>query len=877
MRTLLGLAVAAVVAVPLGRVVLSSSSEGASASRIATARAAAPARAAVAPPALRLEAGSSKPRRTTPRPLVSVVPRRTPVSLATLRRLAPRTVGSVRRTHDLGDGGPARAFGLAYRDDVTPHRLLVADYREHRIHSYERVAGRLVELPAETIHTDALAAGFVNPRGLAYAAPYLYAVTSNDPDEDGTFSTRLWRIHLDDPRRPVSTIDLSSGRCGLRGRRAFGLGADGTYLYLAYDTTGMGELAELQRGILRLRIAAPALPRSSVARSLAAKIQRLTSLSGTNGFRVHLAGHLPGNGRKVSGDYARAPCLGLAVMPTARGGRVLWGTSWSKYLYAACAQTGRGMFRLDSPGWKKIHGLAWGGGSLWAVDRDKRKLRIHQVEAAYGSGRATQSEVRAVRRVTTYLTSTARRAADGAGVAHNHGKAFDRTNGRPSQGRDRRSLTVERSPGATLRHLFYDVAHDPRARQRYLRVVFSGARAKDDTLWSRVTTDVWLTSHRSYVYPSACTTARLPSSEYLRDDRRVYDLADRAAYDAFWSEVTRATRAEYGVHAARTRNPFWLARMALELIVERHDYGNVSDPASGMASYGPANLKLRLLFDGEPGNEKLSCSSSTFALVGLLRYRGIAARWVGTTKLRRTPKIGAEPASGKTGADGDEADAGEEVTWDADGDGFLGSDEAALDTSFHRWAEVWCGPVYGWQRFDATPFETRGQVSQWDLMAKTAAGVGVKDLVLTTGSGYEEPFWEQSSDMQRYNAVTSYDRPGDWKTSVARKIVWRNACFVSVGATLRVGSKARVRWTASGRWDLDRRATVSVSLRPVGEGDAIPVLENVSPAQGGAVIDLSAVPYGRYRVAVNKDGDAITGGQGGTFDWYPALEALARR
>ena len=64
----------------------------------------------------------------------------------------------------------------------------------------------------------------------------------------------------------------------------------------------------------------------------------------------------------------------------------LWGTSFNKYLYLGDGDTGRGVFVFDSPGMKRIYGLAHGGGHLWAVDRISGGAdQIHKLKTAITS------------------------------------------------------------------------------------------------------------------------------------------------------------------------------------------------------------------------------------------------------------------------------------------------------------------------------------------------------------------------------------------------------------------------------------------------------------------------------------------------------------
>jgi hypothetical protein len=178
------------------------------------------------------------------------------------------------------------------------------------------------------------------------------------------------------------------------------------------------------------------------------------------------------------------------------------------------------------------------------------------------------------------------------------------------------------------------------------------------------------------------------------------------------------------------------------------------------------------------------------------------------------------------------------------------------------------GPTYGWQRFDPTPSsDGPREHSQFELMGKCAAGVGTGDLVLTVGSGYHWAFYDPKDKNQRYNSVATYSTPGDWSTLDERRILWTNACFLTVEASPSVINRvtsAQVRWSTSGRWDLDPGATVSVYAKAA-DGTSTKLASGRPWGLGVATVDLTGLDVASYRFLVRKDGDRLTGGEGTEF------------
>ena len=739
--------------------------------------------------------------------------------------------------------GNTLGYGLAYDPRSTPHRLYVADSNDHLIYAYDVGSGGLTPRPGANIDTKALHAQFTAPRGLALGrqggSTRLYASTSLKGAAG--YTSWLWGIDL--ATRQATRVSLDAPAFGLAGKEVFGLAHHNGRVYVSYDSGRLaGARQQVRRGILVLRVDEAGGAASWWARAAA-------------GDAAAVQAQLPNSGRKVSENaYPRAPAFGLAA-GAVEGAPTLWGTSYHKYLYTAQLATGRGLFYWSSPGARAIYGLASGGGYLWALDRVSGPDVVHKIKVAGDHGRAVQG-ARRVRRLRMALVSTATAALGSAGATHNFATVHG-TKARPNQGFDPGSVKVTTSPGGSQASGSYNPAGDAPARQRYTSVSYGGAVSKGQKLTSSVGLDFWSSSRRHFVYPHKVNTNSPPAKGYTADCSTVYRLDDAAAYDALWAAVKQATAAEYGASAAASTSPYWRARDVMEYILERYKYGNVSNSAAGHYSYNPANLKLKLPLDGIKGNEKMSCSSSAFAMGGALRYLGLATRWVGTTKRRGG--------------------------WDKDKDGYMTAGEQALDTSFHRWPEVWLGDVHGWQRFDPTPpSDGPRELSQFELMAKSAQGVGWTDLVLTLGSGRHDAFFRQKDHNQRYNTAPRYAAPGSWSDTTYRHITWENPCalkLTSPAAAVVSAAKVTVSWQTVGPWSLDPKARVSIYLRPMkvsGSGHAsagglVSVAASLAPGAGSRQVSLSgAKAGGLYRLELRKDGDAETGVAGQVFTYSPA-------
>ena len=172
-----------------------------------------------------------------------------------------KTITGVAASYTLASSNTL-AYGLALDDKLTPHRLYVADYNDNKIYVYGVVPQALALRAGESFSTSGLHKEFVQPRGLAFAREgskrLLYAVTSNDPDKDGAFLSHLWRVDLD--ANSVDRLSLGQWALGLAGPEVFGLAFRGGRAYISYDTSKLTGVAQVRRGILRLRVSEGSAP-----------------------------------------------------------------------------------------------------------------------------------------------------------------------------------------------------------------------------------------------------------------------------------------------------------------------------------------------------------------------------------------------------------------------------------------------------------------------------------------------------------------------------------------------------------------------------------------------------------------------------------------
>ncbi len=757
------------------------------------------------------------------------------VSLASPVRPSKNT-GQAEAFLDQLHGSNGNPWGLAFRGDTAPSRLYVSDTVDARIYVYDVTKNLALDDQLRSrafISTDTLHADFVKPRDLAYARigrhPYLFAVTSNLRPNSTYRTNYLWRINL--VTKAVTRKGLNPRAFGIRGREVMGLAYSKGELLISYDTNGFSsDVDKVRKGILKLRVASPS-----------SRLDRWAHASATahipHAARLSRAGEDDPNGLAEGavkpGSVKR--CYGLAALPE-HG--YLWGTSMNKYIYLAESTHGRGVHSF-STGATHTRGLAYGRDLLWSVQKVDGTWGIRTIAVAMTNDAPIQSK-RTVRHLRVQLDAEPRtRNQSLDGVVLDFMRPPSRFQ-RPRQHRDSESYEVRSDAPHTTKSKAYCPAGDCASRQKYFEVSLGGQASR--TTSTHFELDFWTEQENLRVFPHRANALDLPNAGYLSDSYNVYRMSDVAAYGAFLTAVAGAMASEYP-GPATLGNPYWTARDVLEFIWENYTYGNVANPLA----FNPAANKLALATDSDADNNKMSCSSSAFAMAGALRALGVPARWVGTTRFRRS--------------------------WDTDGDGFLDPGEEAKDETYHRWIEVWLGDNYGWQRFDPTP-SSRGpfEASQWELMSRSIRQTSNTDLVMMVGNGQVSPFMHGNGN-QLYNSMIHFDGAGGyqaWRDSQSfyRQAYWSNATQLEVGAPPATGygpGSTVVPFSTSGRWDMDPNATVSLVARSMTTGVSTQVASGVAHASGAVAVDVCDVGNGTYQWVLRKDGDPLTGDRSAAF------------
>lgn len=891
--------------------------------------------------------------------------------------------------------------GLAWGDDGLLYGL---DHpgtdRAARVFVYARRLGpeRLERLERRTAPADFTAPAVlpIEARGLAFAREHgrrvLYFAAWRTGDATGF--ARLWRWDLDLDR--TSHVDLRQAAFDLGAGEVTGVAYADGHVDVAFDAGAYADpTLRVRRGVLRLRVgsagegggaawialqtgavttatglvtgsvggagassagggraSAPALAvtaRTAVAldpRTVSATAGRPGLVTSGGLSPVWGAGavrHLPGSGSGKSMGLVRAAVGGAGY---------LFGTASGDRVVCADAASGRALFAFTLPRHlprdRDAWGLAFDGTDLWTTERISGADFVHRVDVGRDPT-APDLGARRVRRLRMSITTTPSSSGLDLGwVRHNYSHPYA-DHQTINQGLDPCSRVVRDLTGRGEEVLTSsDPAGDPAARQWFSRVVYDTIPSLAAT--STFEVDVWARRGRHLVYPHLASrdAAALAGTAYLADDEVLFDLADRATYEAFVARVARWVERTWGVPADLT-NPYWAARNVLEYIQEHYHYPNdeigriaTEDPARGHFNANPANLKLALSAGPYDQDEIIACSGTSVMVAGVMRHLGIPARWVGTSQQKND--------------------------WDLDGDGLLGAHEEAVGNNGHRYTEVWLGPAWGWQRFDATPYVPANDaydappaaLAQTRFMDRAACGVEENRLVLNVGSEKVAAMFrihegsgpiDRDAGDQRYNLQGRFERPELW-SGPGHSIRFLQACglevtlgehgFVAVprdvvptaarsladvratatavaaasrtsagddapgGALVASAGAARavttvrpgaasvtapataratagasitssapqagasvvargwgVRWTRTGRWDLDPEATVSVLLERTDAAGAVVetvlVAAGVPAAQGFVAVGVDALAPGTWRALVLKDGDAETG------------------
>jgi hypothetical protein len=796
-------------------------------------------------------------------------------------RLAHALIGDVLSTHDL-NASNATARGLAF--DPATSRLYVLDGAAHPAifvyqHTYNPATGTdsLAYLTYRYVPQTPGGVGFACARGLAYAVEdgheVLYSLAfCNDATPP---RSELWRLDITSGTSSFANLQQSAFDLGLK--EPLGVTYIDGHVLVAYDQNGYSEYKkQVRRGILRMNV--------FHGNTASQRAQLWPAVQA--GSASSVVKHMPTSGM-IDYDEHRAVSYGLAYMVL--GGRgYLFGTAGDDKIYAADAATGRGLFWFDRPSFDNpddpaIWGLTFGNDALWVAARTAGPDRVLRVKVTTDLDVASEG-ARHVRHMHMAMTSSPDGSAPPSGrgtVKHNFSQPYTR----PNQGFDAVSfLTGDDTGGGVMSDMDETFASDPGATQWVRQMKYTSTSSQHYTSFFEF--DYWGRDRRSFVYPHRANTSFVgvysPNNgsyapNYTTDDADLYNMADAAAYASFVSRVQQYILDVYGEPADMT-NPYWAARNVVEYMLEHYHYptpdagyDNPMNPSVGHYQSNPASWKLRLSDDADWIDNIVSCSPSSVMVVGVMRYLGFQARW-----------IGAAHQASESAATPDDSTS----TWDDNGDGFLSHGEAARGANGHRWAEVWLGNNYGWQRFDGTPFEPDDLDyahapkvrPQWDFMHRAAGPVEWYRMILNIGDGKKVSMWNdfepatQTGGDQRYNMEARYSSPELWHAGETIQVT--NACWFSSVATTPVHTGVyRVSWFAMGRWDMDPDATVELTLQKLnGDGDWVNnhvLAAGMAPGSPSGAFEFDVASAGTYRVRIRKEGDDQTGALTGTFVYSP--------
>ena len=667
-------------------------------------------------------------------------------------------------------------------------------------------------------------------RGLALAEEkgrrILYTLSSRS---DGTkdakgkdnYESRLWRVDYTQPDRlEARTVDLGRADFDLRGAQVFDVACDKHgRLYISFDASKQAaDLNEQRsRGILRFRPGEG----DRVAKT-ATKI-------------------LPANGKTPAYHD-----LGLTLMEM-DGHDYLIGTvetlddNRDQEIYAAEAETGRGLFKFDAP---RLTGninterrLAYGDGVLWVGEQKKGLDQVQRVvirdnlyEPLVGYKRPRRTEVTMTSRVICP------EGENRGTIVHNFGRPLS-TDIKPSQGSYPKGYALRmQSPGSdkdkaqagTERLLTYMPLNDPSSRGKVSSVLYPASTKHHGLFKTVFEEDFWTREYRHFVYPHLANNSLgiLKDTDFRlghlkKGDPAIVDSLPRfhwthqeRIFEDFLGRVKAYIFKKYGVEADLT-SPYWAARNISEYIRDNYNYpdppasedgsgdsrGNVVDYKNYHVANGPAVYKMimtdpRFTKEDDIHRRRSGCMAAGGVFLAVMRYKGFPARWFGTAR-QQTPFADRPHAT--------------DDFYDLNEDGMFDGDDYMQVIHGHYTTEVYLGPGYGWQRFDATPVKPddwdgdgrdyddfarlHSMESQYEQMRrKVTAGHEAFSVASSLGVGYNEHFFTYDNEHEA----------DCYKKSVYHKAtgVYTSACKGGQGYDyiLRCQYPSKVRGGSSIRW-----------------------------------------------------------------------------
>lgn len=784
----------------------------------------------------------------------------------------PLCVGKSERRFELDQAG-VNISGMAYGEDTSGKSLYILDRNNKQILIYSITPDNETLILKSLITLKKLR--LTNPRGL---------VLSKENNSDvfyfldygklgNTTLSRLYRYDIGG--KDLTYINLTDKAYDIGSKEVFGLTRQKDNIFLCFDPSEYpDQVMRMRRGVLKLSVT------DDGDHSITVKKQNIGRPSG---WEKALAGqplksrHLPGPGKAAQGDNVEAS-LALASM-SMDGADYLWGTIGSENIYLIDSESGRGIFFFDIPGSEesgKIYhsGLVFGAGHLWAVEPKASGSVVHRINVLENLNLPYEGPKR-FREVRMRLTSVVKDKVETprGQVFHTFLHPFpEEVLGR--QGVIPNSLQVNdltNVADCNIDHLFLNPGNDPASRQDYTLAIYPADLHPDIRKYeTEFGIRVWTREYKHFIYPHLVKGDSGPEgTSYLEDDDVLFKYSENPEiYKSFIQRVKDYTISEYGIEPDMS-NPYWASRNITEYVKENYHYPKdeegfyaTYDFEKGNYNSNPGNLKAELSADDNYTDNITACSGTGAMLCGALRSIGIPATWIGVSQEQNWE------------------------TWPTeDKDEFLEFNEESAVGNGHRYNHVWLGDFYKWQRFDATPSRPDGvefnkkpkEVSQWELMMKSASGVESRRVIHTIQSEFwpnlHNAFADCEEDVNgcgatRYNLLGTYTYPEDFQSS-RNTIRYRGIQFINdVKVDLNESHSASISWDLTGEWDLDPEAILDVVLEKKEDNadSKITVYSKLMILAGGipgsqtsVESDFSELIPGHYRVKVVKVGDPSTG------------------
>ncbi|MBN1589172.1 MAG: transglutaminase domain-containing protein [Pirellulales bacterium] len=634
-------------------------------------------------------------------------------------------------------------------------------------------------------------------RGLALAGDVgrqvLYTLSSRrkgtkDANGKDNFDSSLWRVDFTEPAHPkVQTVDLNRPVFDLRGAEVFDLACDKRgRIYISFDASKQAANLNDQRsrGILRFEVRGDGPWSQAVAgsRNLVKKI-------------------LPGSGKTL-----RHHAFGLTMMDM-DGHEYLIATieeltsNRDQEIYAAETETGRGFFKFNAPqmtgNLNTERRLAYGAGVLWVAEQ---REGLDQVQRVVIKDNVYEPLVgyKRPRRIQFTMISRAlgSKGEDCGKIIHSCGHPLE-SEILPSQGSYLAGHVVRKeSPPpkpvsdqvGSEQLLSYLPMNDPSSRGRVTRVCYSTAASQHNVFKTVFEEDFWTREYRHFVYPHLASNSlgKLRDTDFRlghlkKGDPAIPDSLPRfhwthqeQIFEDFIDRAKAYIVEKYGVEADLT-NPYWAARNISEYIRDNYNYpappasedgsgdsrGNFVDYEHFHVANGPAVYKMIMTdprFKIGIHNRRSGCMAAGGMFLAVMRYMGYPARWIGTS----LQKLPAKDHIDDT-----------DIFHDSNGDGMFNADDyMKYIIHGHYTNEVYLGPGYGWQRFDATPKKPddrecdgldyddfahlHSRDSQYELMKRRVTpGQNPCAVASSIGVGYNEHFFRNDRENRADCAKSS--------------------------------------------------------------------------------------------------------------------------